>query len=140
MNKSRRQIDRQAVVLMSVLVCLAVAMALFLAWLKTAALERKQLRMQHDRLQAELLADAGLDRARAQLHAAGDYRGETWPIGAESFAGRGAGLVTIQAEAVPEQAMARKVQVVAEYSVGSEARVRRSKQMTLVLPNSGEAP
>ena len=140
MSRIRRNIDRRAVVLLSVLVCLGVAMMLFLAWLKTAALERGQLRAQQDRVQAEILADAGLDRAGAQLHAASDYSGETWQIGADSFAGRGAASVTIRVESVPEKATARKVQAVAEYPVGSDARVRRSKQVTIVLPKTGESP
>ena len=88
--------DRRAVVLMSVLVCMAVAMVLFLAWLKTAAMERRQLIAQQDRVQAELLADAGLDRAAAQLQSTSDYSGEIWQIGAETFAGRGAATVTIR--------------------------------------------
>lgn len=132
--------DRRAVVLMSVLVCMAVAMVLFLAWLKTAAMERKQLRAQQDRLQAEILADAGLDRAAVQLQSTGDYSGETWQIGAEAFAGRGAATVTIQVKPSEENATSRTVHAVAEFPVGNEVRVRRSKQITIVLPNRGEAP
>lgn len=132
--------DRRAVVLMSVLVCMAVAMTLFLAWLKTAAMERRQLRAQQDRLQAEILADAGLDRAAAQLQSTGDYSGETWQIGAEAFAGRGAATVTIQVKPPEENATSRNVHAVAEFPLGGDARVRRSKQITIVLPNTGEAP
>ncbi len=132
--------DRRAVVLMSVLVCIAVAMVLFLAWLKTAAMERRQLRSQQDRLQAEILADAGLDRAAAQLQSTGDYSGETWQIGAEAFAGRGAATVTIQVRPSKENPTSHKVHAVAEFPVGHDALVRRSKQITIVLPNSGEAP
>ncbi len=140
MSGIHRNIDRRAVVLMSVLVCLAVAMMLFMAWLKTAAMERRQLRAQQDRLQAEILADAGLDRAAAQLHSAGDYSGETWQIGAEAFAGRGAATVTIHVEPPGDNAAARNVQAVAEYPLGGDARVRRSKQITIVLPRTGESP
>ncbi|HEV3136753.1 MAG TPA: hypothetical protein VGZ26_02595 [Pirellulales bacterium] len=140
MNESHRSIERRAVVLMSVLVCLAVAMSLFLAWLKTAALERKQLQVQHDRVQAEILADAGLDRAAAQLLSARDYSAETWQIGPESLAGRGTATVTIHVEAVPENTEARTVHAVAEYPAGSVQCVRRSKQITIVLPKTGEAP
>jgi hypothetical protein len=124
----------------SVLVCLAVAMTLFLAWLKTAALERRQLQARQDRVQAEILADAGLDRAAAQLLSAGNYSVETWQIGPESLAGRGAATVTIHVEPVPENAAARIVHAVAEYPVGGAERVRRSKQITFILPESGEAP
>jgi hypothetical protein len=140
MNESHRPIERRAVVLMSVLVCLAVAMSLFLVWLKTAALERRQLQVQQDRMQAEILADAGLDRAAAQLLSASDYSAETWQIGPESLAGRGAAAVAIRVEAAPENAQARTVHTVAEYPVGSMQCVRRSKQITIVLPKTGEAP
>jgi Tfp pilus assembly protein PilX len=139
-HKNRPKIDRRAVVLVSVLVCLAVAMTMFLAWLKTAALERRQLQARQDRVQAEILADAGLDRAAAQLLSAGSYSAETWQIGAESLAGRGAATVTIRVESVPENATARIVHAVADYPVGREERVRRSKQITVVLPKTGEAP
>ena len=132
--------NRRAVVLMSVLVCMAVAMVLFLAWLKTAAMERSQLRAQQDRLQAEILADAGLERAAAQLKSTPDYSGETWQIGADAFAGRGAAAVEIRIEPAEEAATSRKVHAIAEFPAGSDARVRRSKQITIVLPNSGEAP
>ena len=136
----QRNTDRRAVVLMSVLVCLAVAMTLFLAWSKTAAMERKQLRAQQDRLQADLLADAGLDRAAARLLSADDYSGETWQIGAEAFAGRGAATVTIQVESPGESATVREVRAVAEYPLGLDGRVRRSKKITIQLPTTGEAP
>ena len=132
--------DRRGVVLMSVLVCMAVAMLLFAAWLKTAAMERRQLRTQQDRLQAEILADAGLDRAAAQLLSAGDYSGETWQVGPEALAGRGAATVTIQVDSPKETPSSRKVHVVAEYPVVGAARVRRSKQITVVLPDTGETP
>jgi hypothetical protein len=140
MNRIRRPIERRAVVLMSILVCLAVTMMLFLAWLKTASLERRQLRAQQDRVQTEILADAGLDRASAQLLSAADYSGETWQIDAEPFAGRGAATVTIHVETVPDQAMNRTINVVAEYRVGTQSPVRRTKQVTFVLQESGEAP
>jgi hypothetical protein len=140
MSRIHSNNDRRAVVLMSVLVCMAIAMVLFLAWLKTAAMERKQLSAQQDRLQAELLADAGLDRAAAQLQSKGDYSGEIWQIGAEAFAGRGAATVTIQVKPLEENDTSHIVQAVAEYPVGTDTRVRRSKQITIVVPNTGEAP
>ena len=139
-NDALERIQRRAVVLMSVLVCLSVAMMLFLVWLRTAALEQSQLRAQQDRLQAGILADAGLDRAAAQLRSAAGYSGEIWQIGADAFAGRGGAAVVISIESAPEKTDSRIVHSVAEYPLGSESLVRRSKQVTVVLSKTGEAP
>jgi hypothetical protein len=115
-------------------------MLMFTAWLKTAALERRQLRSQQRRLQAELLADAGLERAAAQLIANPEYTGETWQIGADELAGSGSAVVTIRVEPSKENKGIRKVNSATEYSLAGEARVRRSKHTTIEMPTRGESP
>jgi type II secretory pathway component PulK len=124
--------------LISVLVSMAVAMALFASWMKTISLEREQMRAQQIRLQAEYLADSGLGRAAAQLAADINYVGETWRIAPDSLAGRGA-TVEIRVTSA-DQRRARKVRVVANYPAEGLARAQRSREITITLKKSGEAP
>jgi hypothetical protein len=125
--------------LISVLVCMAVAMLLVGSWLQTAAIERRQLRGQEDRLQADWLAESGLERAAARLAADESYAGETWRIAADELGGRAAGEVVIRVESLADHPRGRLVHVQADFPAGAEHRARRSKQTPVDLSPSGDS-
>jgi Tfp pilus assembly protein PilX len=117
---------RRGTVLIVSLVCLLVIMALLGALLQGTLRARRQLRSERDRRQAELLLQAGLDRAALRLTKETDYRGESWELDAAAIGGDSAGLVTIAASrAAADQPW--KIHAVAEYPAGSEFSIRRSR-------------
>ena len=69
---------RSAALLICVLVCLLVASSIVMATTHTALRERRNVRIEHQMLQTQLLLDAGILRAAAQLRSSPRYEGETW--------------------------------------------------------------
>lgn len=129
---TRRVPSRRGAILVVALVCLVIVMALVGVLLQGTLRARRQLHAERDRRQAELLLQAGLDRAALRAAGQADYSGESWELPAESIAGSGAGLVTIEAARQAESAL-WKIHVVAEYPAGSELSIRRSRTI-LVQP------
>jgi hypothetical protein len=107
-------------------------MALIGALLQGTLRARRQLQVERDRRQAELLLQAGLDRAALALASEPGYRGESWQLPAESITGVGAGSVTIKATRASDDTP-WQIHVVAEYPVGSARSIRRSRTI-LVQP------
>jgi type II secretory pathway component PulK len=129
------------VLLISVLVCLSVVMLIFASWLRAGILQARQVRAQQDRLQAELLADSGLERAAAQLAASGNYPGETWNLDAAAFGGTAGGRVEIRVTPDGQDARSRHVVAVADFPAEGPSVARRSKEITIVLQEkAAEAP
>jgi hypothetical protein len=118
---------RSGYLLLSVLVCLAVVMALGTAWLRNVGLERAHIRADVCGAQAELLATSGLSRAQARLAANPGYEGETWRINGDDLPS-GEAVVIITVDAASDKAEARRVEVVAEYPASVTLRARRSRQ------------
>jgi hypothetical protein len=108
--------------------------------MRTIALERQQVRAQEDRVQAEYLADSGLERAAVRLTVDAAYSGEIWQIGAESFSGRAAGIVQIHVARIPDEPQSRLLRARADFPADAPARVRRSKEIRIVLRTAGGAP
>ncbi len=77
MNKLRRK-PHSGALLICVLVCLLVASAMVTATTRSALQSRRDVRLQHQMRQTELLLDAGVLRAASQLQRSNDYEGETW--------------------------------------------------------------
>jgi type II secretory pathway component PulK len=117
--------QRKGAVLVTALVCLLIVMALLGSMLQNTLRARRQLRTERDLRQAELLLQAGADRAAFRLSKDADYRGETWKLPAKSVIGSGEAEVVIEVSHESEK-KPWQVHVVAEYPVGSELSIRRS--------------
>ena len=123
----RRQAPRRrGAMLVVALACLAIVMAIIGVMLQGALRARRQLHVERDLRQVELLLEAGLDRAALQLAGDDDYAGETWQIPASDLLGRGDGEVVIVA-ARSGDAEPWQVRVAAEYPIGTPASVRRTR-------------
>src|SRR5688572_10803783 len=96
-RRSSRQ-RRDGFILIALMVFIAVAMMLALAWLKTAALERRTFRALQQRAQAEWLVESAIDRAAARLAANPGYEGETWKLSPTDMGGLDAGEALIAIE------------------------------------------
>jgi hypothetical protein len=118
--------SRRAAVLIAALVCLAIVMALVGAMLLAALRTGRQLHVERDLRQCELLLSAGIARATSQIAQARDYRGETWRLSSDEITGAAAGEVKI--EAVPDSPTSdAQLRITAEYPLGNETSIRRSK-------------
>lgn len=74
---------RRGALLVCVLVCLLVASALVTTMLRHTLRSRREVRVNHQRIQTEFLLDAGILRAAHQLKKSPKYVGESWqPSGA----------------------------------------------------------
>jgi type II secretory pathway pseudopilin PulG len=121
-----------------VMVCLAVALAAVLGMLRSAIVEQQQLRTQRQNLQVVRLAEAGVDRAHAQLSRAADYQGETWDVPANELSSIDAAAVTITVKPVADHPDQRSIHVQADYPNDPVRRIRKTLETTLVLDQKEE--
>lgn len=122
--------QRRGAILIVSLVCLVIVMALVGTMLVGAMRSSRQLRVERDLVQCELLLQAGLDRAARDLAAnPADYAGETLDIPAAEIGGSAAGRVTTEVTRTGDQPP--QVRVGAEYPAGSEHSIRRSRTFHL---------
>jgi Tfp pilus assembly protein PilX len=122
---SKRQGPRRGAALVIVLLVILVATGIATAMVQMAVQQRRQFASDLRRAQADWFAQAGLDRAVAQLAMTPDYTGETWTIAA--VAGQTA-TVTIAIDRRSDSVLAT---VVAEYPVGNVRRARCRRELTL---------
>ena len=124
--------------LVATLVCLVIVMALLGHMLVGALRIGRQMRVERDRRQCELLLQGGLDRCVLRMAAAEPYSGEVWDVPAAEIGGAAAGQVTIrvgpQDEGLQEEGPPQ-IHVLAEYPVGSESSIRRSRTVQLQTNN-----
>jgi len=117
--------ERRGTVIVAALVCMLVVMAILGAMLRGTLRNFRQMRNERNLRQAELLLEAGSQRAAYKLAADTNYHGETWNLLTEALAGAGEGRVTI--EIMPAaQAGLRNAKVLAEYPLGGQTSIRRS--------------
>jgi len=124
-----------------VLVILMILGGFSLTLVRTLAAKRQLLRNEAQRIQAEWLAEAGVERAAAKLRTNDETASETWNIPADELGGRGAGKVTITLEESKPDSMRRHVRIEAEYPVdeASKAVVHREFDVNLDSTNPGES-
>ncbi len=127
---------RRGLASVAVLVALLILGVIGLTLLKVGLARRAEVGAEERRLQADWLAESGLERASARLATAGDYPGETWEIPAEELGGRGPATVAIRVGPVADRPDRRKVRVQADYPTGSSLRTRKSRETLMeITPN-----
>ena len=122
-------------VLIATLVCLAVVMTLLGSMLLALLRTGRQLHVERDLRQCELLLQAGLERAAYRLATQPDYRGETWTLGENEISSAGKGQVTISLE-TGERGEPRQLYIAAEYPFGTESSIRRTRTVSNPLKQS----
>lgn len=130
--ESRRPVRRGAILLLA-LICLLLVSMLGATIVNIATSQRRQQQSSQFRLQAESLAESGVQRAAAQLALNPQYAGETW----EPEMGANAGklqcvvrIVVVADERMPRQ---RHVTAVADFPHTGEHRARSRREMTIDL-------
>jgi hypothetical protein len=125
----------------AVLVCLVVIMLISGVLLKIGVAHRDRLRRAERSLQAQWLAQSGLDRALARLAASSGYAGETWlltpsDLGLPQTSGgepAKAAIVRITVETPAGSLERRLINVQADFPPDLPYRARRSSQMLVEL-------
>jgi hypothetical protein len=124
---------RRGMVAVAIVAVLIVLVILSGSLIRVIWLRHSDLRGSERRLQAEWLAESGLDRAVARLALEPGYVGETWNIAATELGGRDEATVKIGVTAVPDKPDRRAVRVVADYPVDEPRRHRQSRELMVDL-------
>src|SRR3954469_10718316 len=93
--RADRKNPRSGVVLVTIIVLIVVSLALFALWTKSIVREHDRQSLQQFRVQAERLAEAGIERARALRTTNATYSAETWSVPAAELDNMHAGQVRI---------------------------------------------
>jgi hypothetical protein len=133
---------RRGAVVVVVIVCLVVITLLCGALLRTGLARRAQVRSEERRLQADWLAESGLERAAARLASDAGYAGETWELSPKDLDGVAPGVVRIVVEPLEGRPRGRRVRVQADYPRDPPLRARRSRHWVVELGTvtGGDAP
>jgi hypothetical protein len=116
-----------------VLVCLLVITLIGAGLLRIVGSQRTLIQGEERGLQADWLAESGIERAAARLAIDPDYRGETWSIPADALGGPSPAVVSIKAGPHRDGPDRRLVTVQADYPSDTDRRVRSSKQSVVDL-------
>ncbi|MDR3638654.1 MAG: hypothetical protein P4L84_32915 [Isosphaeraceae bacterium] len=133
--------SRRGAVIVPVLVCFVLIMLICAGLVQLLFTERGITRQEERRLQAEWLAEAGLERAAARLSRARGYTGESWEVPAQELGGQDAGQVVITVETPKDEPGHRRVIVRADYPLAAERRARRQRTLVIDLgpdPSTGD--
>jgi type II secretory pathway component PulK len=125
----------------AVLVCLIIITLVSGSVLKIGLAQRELARAHERRLQAEWLAESGVQRALARLSTDRDYTGETWSFGAQDLgqsekASESAGTVAIAVERIAADPDRRRVKVTADYPRDPPRRARHTREFMIDLKQS----
>jgi type II secretory pathway pseudopilin PulG len=128
----KRANSRGGTVLICVLACLGIVIALVLCTTQSSLRGRREVRLQRQLLQTELLCEAGVLRAKQQFKKSPDYAGEKWTpnLGMSSFQ-----YAAIEIRITPKTGGANQAQaeVIASLasSKDSSDRVQRSHKFNI---------
>jgi hypothetical protein len=128
-GRTRRR--RGGLMIVAALVCLLVVTSIVGSMLKSALRARRELHVERDRRQSELLVEAGADRAVARLAAEPGFRGDTWELPAAAIVGHGGGRVMTEVSRSADN-QSQQIRVVAEYPLGRDFPIRRSHTFQIV--------
>jgi len=132
---------RSGLTIIPVLACLILVALVSGVLLRIGVSYREQSRRQERALQAEWLANAGVERALARLAARASYSGETWEIDpaslgltvSESNTSASAARVLIQVKPAAADRNACVITVQADHPPDPLRRVRHTKQVVVEL-------
>ncbi len=123
---------RRGSALIIAMICLVLTSVLTVSLVQIVLLQRGQVERDEWQLQAEWLAESGLDRAVAQLASNASYSGEEW-LPQPSDAPAPLGRVTITMERLSDTSGMR-VTAVADVPHDAEERARVRKTMMIEPP------
>ena len=131
----RKSNTRSGAVLICVLACLGIVTVLVMTTIQSSLRGRREVRMQRQLIQTELLCEAGVRRAVQQLKKFPEYKGEKWlpKLGTTSYEHA---AIEIRIEPAKENANSLRAEVVASIadSANSNNRMQRSQTFFIDQP------
>lgn len=127
----RLRSGRRGTILVIAMIALLIVTMLGAALLQTAVASLRQVHREQQILQAELLADAGCQRAVALLEESAEYRGDDWQVPAEQLKSASPAIVRIRVQKPEPGNMAFQVESIAEYPQSSPQSVRVTRKLVL---------
>ncbi len=124
----RKNRPHRGMLAIAVLVCLLIVIAIAGTLIRAATAQRDEARAVERRLQAEWLAEAGLQRAIARLATDPKYQGETWNLEPRDLDAPDGASVTITVESDPTN---RTIRARADYPRDPPRRARCTREMRL---------
>lgn len=116
---------RRGVLLVATLVCLLVVVSIVISMVRNALLWRRELLVERDRRQADVLMMAGAARAALYLQKDAEFRGDVWELPAALIVNHGNGRV--RSDIAPLTAgRGWDIRIVAEYPLGRDFPIRRT--------------
>lgn len=133
---------RRGTVLICVLACMGIVVALVLSTTQSSLRGRREVRMQRQLLQTELLCEAGVLRAKQQFEQSPDYVGEQWTpnLGISSFqyAAIEIRIKPISGETTGE-AKQLQAEVIASLASSENSSDRMQRSHTFTIPSIATA-
>ena len=139
LTRRRPRRARRATLFIGVLACLTLGALLMGTLLRNMVAARRAGDRYEYGLQSQLLADAGLRRAVAQLSRVPAYTGETWEIPAEVFGRPYTAVVVIRVNRLETDAQFLRILIESQYPAGSTRRIVRTRDFLVPDPDDGEA-
>ena len=127
-TKPGKSATRRGAVLVAAMVCVLILSLMTAALLRTVAIARQQARAEARRMQAELLADAAMERTVAQLRSDAKYTGEKWDISAADLQASSPAAVEIEVKPTDD---AWAVRIQADFPVDASIRARAVREFNL---------
>lgn len=124
---------RRGAVLVVAMVALIVSVAVTLSMVRSALAERALVLSEADRMQADWLVEAGLERAAARLASEPDYSGEVWKPTPAEMPIDGTATVTVTVLTAADPAGGRRVTATAALAREQLRRAERQKTITMNL-------
>ena len=131
MNKKNSK-SRSGTVLICVLACLGVVIALVMSTVQSSLRGRREVRLQRQLVQTELLCEAGVQRAVKKLTISPDYNGEKWmpKLGITSF---DFVLIEIRTKASSDDPKSLRVEVIATLATSTESNDSMQRSHTFTI-------
>ncbi|TWU28053.1 hypothetical protein [Bythopirellula polymerisocia] len=117
----------QGAILICVLACLVIITSMVTATIRSALRSHLEVRQQRNLRQAELILEAGILRARQQVLADPDYKGEVWQLAVDTIPGTDSATIEIATQPAVE---ARQINVTARLGEDSHRRIQRTYTFT----------
>lgn len=125
---------RRGGIMVVAMVCLVLTTLILGSLLKLVTMHHTQSRFEQQRVQADWLAEAGLERAADNLSRDAGYSGENWQISAEEIGGTNTGSVEIAIKPSPGNRDERIASVVATFPADTTRYAKRSKTAVVRVP------
>jgi hypothetical protein len=126
--------SRRGAVLVFAMIALLVVSMIGASLLRTTLMSARQIKLEQQRLQASLLADAGCQRALTRMNLEPDYVSEDWTVPSNQLHSPSAGIVRITVAPVADSESSRTITVIAEYPQASVQMVRVTRQLVARQP------